>query len=343
MELCNPGDKGELSLPPGLQQGQFEFTALSFVAPENVQFRYQLEGLDENWVDAGTRRVATYTHPPPGHYRFKVMACNNDGVWNTIGDTLPVAFAPYFWETVWFKLTVMLISFMALCGGVVLVLRRRHRVEVQRLEHQRALELERTRIARDLHDDMGVGLTEIGLLGDLAGTTSGLPEGSRERLQEITGRARSLAASLDEIVWAINPANDTSQSLVEYFFEYAQKLLGRAGIRCRLRVNEPMAAGNLNAEDRHEVFHAFKEALNNVIRHSGATEVQVSMEAAAGELVIRVIDNGHGFVSPGGVGARDGLVGMRARLQRLRGRCEIDGASGGGTTITFVIPLQLKE
>jgi hypothetical protein len=121
MELCNPGDKGELSLPPGLQQGQFEFTALSFVAPENVQFRYQLEGLDENWVDAGTRRVATYTHPPPGHYRFKVMACNNDGVWNTIGDTLPVAFAPYFWETVWFKLTVMLISFMALCGGVVLV------------------------------------------------------------------------------------------------------------------------------------------------------------------------------------------------------------------------------
>jgi signal transduction histidine kinase len=162
-------------------------------------------------------------------------------------------------------------------------------------------------------------------------------------LQEITGRARSLAASLDEIVWAINPANDTSQSLVEYFFEYAQKLLGRAGIRCRLRVNEPMAAGNLNAEDRHEVFHAFKEALNNVIRHSGATEVQVSMEAAAGELVIRVIDNGHGFVSPGGVGARDGLVGMRARLQRLRGRCEIDGASGGGTTITFVIPLQLKE
>jgi signal transduction histidine kinase len=167
-----------------------------------------------------------------------------------------------------------------------------------------------------------------------------LPPTGRERLQDITGRARSLAASLDEIVWAINPANDTSQSLMEYFFEYAQKLLGRAGIRCRLELIEPMPAGNLKVEDRHEIFHAFKEALNNVIRHSSATEVRVRLAAVEEGLLICVVDNGCGFVGPGGKGSRDGLVGMRERLHRLGGRCEINGTSGSGTTVTFIIPMQ---
>jgi len=338
--LSASGDKRELRLPPGLQQVQFEFTALSFIAPENVQFRYKLEGLDKNWVDAGTRRVANYTHPPPGHYQFKVIACNNDGIWNKAGDTIAIIFEPYFWETRWFESAVTLGSFATLCGVVVLVLRRRHQLVVKRLEHQHALEVERTRIARDLHDDLGVGLTEIGLLGDLVGANNELPQTGRERLQEITGRARSLAASLDEIVWAINPSNDTSQSLMEYFFEYAQKLLSRADIRCRLEVIEPMPAGNLKAEDRHEVFHAFKEALNNVIRHSCATEVRVKMAAEKGNLLICVMDNGRGFVGQGGEGSLDGLVGMRERLLRLGGRCEINGTSGGGTTVAFIIPVE---
>jgi signal transduction histidine kinase len=305
-----------------------------------VQFRYQLEGLDKNWVDAGTRRVASYTHPPPGHYRFKVIACNNDGIWNKIGDTLPVTFEPYFWETLWFNLAMISTSFVGLFGTVVLVLRRRHRLVVERLEHQRALELERNRIARDLHDDLGVGLTEIGLLGDLAGTSSELPPAGRERVQEITGRARTLAASLDEIVWAINPANDTSQSLVDYFFPYAQKLLGSAGIRCRLEVIEPLPVGNLNAEERHEFFHAYKEALNNIIRHAGATQVQITMSAAEGSLLIRIADNGRGLEPVAGKGAHHGLAGMRERLLRLGGRCEVTSNAGSGTTVTFIIPVQ---
>jgi signal transduction histidine kinase/ligand-binding sensor domain-containing protein len=339
-ELSNRDGNQGLRLPPGLQQVQFEFTALSFVAPENVQFRYQLEGLDKNWVDAGTRRVASYTHPPPGHYRFSVTACNNDGIWNKVGDTLPVIFEPYLWETLWFKLAAIAFSFGILCGLVVLALRRRHRLVVERLEHQRALELERTRIARDLHDDLGVGLTEIGLLGDLATTNCELPSASREGLQEIIGRTRTLAASLDEIVWAINPANNTSQSLVDYFFPYAQKLLGRAGIRCRLEVVEPLPAGTLSSEERHEFFHAYKEALNNIIRHAGATQAQVSMAAAEDNLLIRIADNGRGLQDAGGTGAHHGLSGMRERLLRLGGRCEIASSPSGGTTVTFTIPVQ---
>jgi len=340
LELCGLATERELHLPPGLQLLQFEFTASSYVSPDNVQFRYQLEGLDKNWVDAGTRRVASYTHPPPGSYRFKVIACNDDGIWNKTGAALTVVVEPFYWETVWFKLTLTAIIFLALCGGLVLLLRRRHRLEVERLEHQRALEEERMRIARDLHDDLGVGLTEIGLLGDLAGTSTGLPENSRERLKEITGRARNLAASLDEIVWAINPANDTSQSLMDYFFPYAQRLLSSASIRCRLEVLEPLPPGSLSAEDRHEFFHAFKEALNNIIRHANATQVQITVSAAGGDLMIRVADNGCGLAAISRTGSHHGLTGMRERLLRLGGSCEITSENGNGTTVQFIIPVQ---
>jgi ligand-binding sensor domain-containing protein/signal transduction histidine kinase len=342
MELNRFGSSEELKLPPGLQRVQFVFTAPSFVEPENVQFRYQLEGLDDNWVEAGTRRTASYTHPPPGKYRFKVTACNNDGIWNKVGVTLPVVFEPYIWQTLWFRLGLIMLSFGILCGWVVLALRRRHYRIVERLEHQRALELERNRIARDLHDDLGLGLTEIGLLGDLAGASDGLPRASLERLREITGRARTLATSLDEIVWAINPANDTSQSLVDYIFPYTQNILGKAGIRCRLEVIEPLPARNLSAEYRHEFFHAYKEALNNIIRHSGATQVQVSIGAANDNLLIRISDNGSGLKDAADKGARHGLSGMRERLSRLGGRCEITSLADGGTTVVFTIPVKLE-
>jgi signal transduction histidine kinase/ligand-binding sensor domain-containing protein len=340
VELSGMDEKTELRLPAGLQQVQFEFTALSFVAPDSVQFRYQLEGLDKSWVDAGTRREASYTRPPPGHYHFKVTACNSDGIWNNVGHTLAVQIEPYVWETLWFKSAAVVFSFGISCALVVLTLRRRHRLVVERLEHERALEVERTRIARDLHDDLGVGLTEIGLLGDLATASNGLPSTSREHLQEIVGRTRALASSLDEIVWAINPANNTSQSLVDYFFPYAQKLLGRAEMRCRLEVIEPLPTGTLTSEERHEFFHAYKEALNNVIRHSRATEAKVSMSAANGNLLIRIADNGRGLEVEAGAAAHHGLPGMHERLERLGGRCDIASSPGNGTTVTFTIPVQ---
>ena len=339
VELTGGREPMELRLPPGLQNVRFEFSALSFVATENIQFRYRLVGLDERWVNADTRRVAEYTHPPPGHYRFQVIACNNDGLWNETGDALSIIFEAYYWEKPWFKVGAATLAFISGCGLVVFILRRRHHRQIEQLERQRELELERTRIARDLHDDLGVGLTEIGLLGDLAGSSSGLPGTSRDRLQEITDRARSLVGSLDEIVWAINPANDSSESLMDYFFPYAQKLLGRAGIRCRLQVAEPLPAGKLNAERRHEFFHAYKEALNNVLRHSGASQVQVSLAAEQGSLVICVADNGRGLAETNGKASHHGLAGMRERLQRLGGRCEITSPAGGGTTVTFIIPV----
>jgi signal transduction histidine kinase len=343
VELGGLGEKTEIRLRPGTQQVQFDFTALSFVTPENVQFRYQLEGLDQDWVDAGTRRSAEYTHLLPGSYRFKVIACNNDHIWNETGATLAIILEPQIWQMIWFKTLTVVVAFGIFSGAVAVVLRRRHHRQIQRLEELRALERERGRIARDLHDDLGIGLTEIGLLGDLASTPATSVDISRGYLHEITGRARDLVVMLDEIVWAINPANDTSQSLSDYFFKYAETLLHRAAIRCRLEVMEPFPNHALNAEERHQLFLSFKEALNNVIRHSGATDVRVSLNMEQDCLLICVTDNGHGLNQSVAEGSPDGLKGMQARLLALGGRCEISAVAEGGTSVKLLIPVGPKK
>jgi signal transduction histidine kinase len=190
-----------------------------------------------------------------------------------------------------------------------------------------------------------IGLTEIGLLGDLASVpdASGNGETSRAYLHEIVGRARELVVLLDEIVWAINPANDTSQSLSDYFLKYGQTLLHRASIRCRLEVFEPFPNCGLNSEERHQLFLAFKEALNNVIRHSGATEVQIHLGIVKDELAVKVEDNGRGLKTSTVEGSRDGLKGMQDRLRELGGCCEIVENTNGGTSVKLVIPVRLPK
>jgi signal transduction histidine kinase len=329
-----------IRLPPGRQLVQFEFTGLSFAAPERTRFRYQLEGLDHGWVEAGARRVADYTHLPPGRYVFKVIACNQNGVWSKVGDSLGVIVAPHFWETLWFKLGMVGAFSLACSGLVMLVLRRRHRLQLQHIEQERLVDRERARISRDLHDDLGVRLTEIGLLGDLAGAPAVTPQTSREYLREITAGVRGMAGMLDEIVWALNPVNDTSQSVTDYFSHYAQKLLQRASIRCRLEILEPLPRVALNAEQKHQLFLAFKESLNNVIRHSDATEVRVGLGANNGHWQVRVTDNGHGFDAGPGEGSPDGLAGMQDRLRRLGGRCEVSSKRGAGTSVTLLVPIR---
>lgn len=338
-ELAGADRRLKITLPAGFEHLQFEFTALNYGTPEDVQFRYRLEGLDGEWVDAGTRRTAEYPHLPPGEYRFRVSACNNDHIWSENGAVLPLVLEPQLWETIWFKLLAALAAFGLGAGILVTGLRRRHRRQILRLEQMRTLERERARIARDLHDDLGIGLTEIGLLGDLGCAPLAAPETSRGYMQEITDRARELVVLLDEIVWAINPVNDTSQSLSDYFFIYAQTILGRASIRCRLEVIQPFPNYGLNAEERHQLFLAFKESLNNVIRHSRATEVKISLALQDGRLLIHVADNGRGPENDVIESSRDGVKGMQERLARLGGRCEIARDPAGGMSVKLFIPV----
>ncbi len=215
--------------------------------------------------------------------------------------------------------------------------------ERQLVEQHHVVEQERTRVARDLHDELGAGLTEMSMLGSLANTPAVPPETKDRYLDQLTHVARSLVTSLDEIVWAVNPHYDSVASLVSYFSLFAESFLNLAGIACRLRVADDIPEYPLDSKLRHGTFRAFKESLNNVIRHSGATEVQLVFELIGGQLVISVIDNGCGFEFVGGSPGKDGLPGLCQRVRQLGGVCKISSRPGQGTRIEFHLPLNRLE
>ena len=329
------------TIRPGRHDVEIRFTAPIMRSPEAAVLEYRLRGLDSNWVPANLQRTVTYRNLAPGNYTFEAKAANGDGVPSLITASLSLVVQPHFWQAKWF-LPLIMIALTGITGTIIAwVLRRRYRRQLLRLSEQRALELERARISRDLHDELGVGLTQIGLLGDLIGRADAKPD--KRFTDEISDRARDLAASLDEMVWAINPAKDTPEALSDYFIRYAQTLLERAGIRCRIEVGENQFDGALNAETRHHLFLAFKEALNNVVTHARATEVHLQIGVENGHWLVRVSDDGLGFSELPASGSPDGLAGMRQRLAQLGGNCEVKSVSGKGTCVTFLLPVKPKS
>jgi len=176
-----------LRLPPAHRRLVFEFSAPSFTTPENVQFRYRLEGLEDNWVDAGMRRLAEYSRLPAGNYVFRVIACNNEGVWDKTGSVLSLVVNPFFWQTLWFRIGGLSVFTLAVVAAVRIISFRRLHQRLQVLEQQEALHRERARIAKDIHDDVGANLTQIALLGELAQQDRGEPDKATERLGKISG------------------------------------------------------------------------------------------------------------------------------------------------------------
>jgi signal transduction histidine kinase len=280
---------------------------------------------------------------------FHVTACNNDGIWNDTGASLAFEILPHFWQTRTFRVIAGLAVVGAVAWGVHADTRRRMRRKLEKLERQRAIERERTRIAKDMHDDLGASLTRITMLSDSARAEIEDRQQTTEDLGRINLTARELTRALDEIVWAVNPQHDTLDSLADYLCRFAQDFLRTAQVRCRLDVPVELPSWPVTAEVRHNLFLAFKEGLHNVVKHAAATEVRscLTLEQAAFRVVIE--DNGVGGVRvelPGEVpsqidrGVRgNGLTNMRRRLEEIGGRFEVESAPGRGTRLTFWLPV----
>jgi ligand-binding sensor domain-containing protein/signal transduction histidine kinase len=330
-----PGDyslTAALRIPPGRQRLEFHYTGLDLTAPEKVRFRHRLDGLDNDWVEAGARRVAYYNHLAPGTYRFGVTACNNDGVWNEQGASLKVTLLPHYWQTWWFRLLAGAILLGLVAGTVRHLERRRLREQMRRLEQDRAMERERARIARDIHDDLGARLTKISKLTEQAQRLA--PDGpANEPVLSIQSTAQEMLGRLDETVWAVNPRNDRLDRLVDYILNYAEEFLRPTNIRCRLKVVGEIPPLTIAAEPRHHLFLAVKEALNNAARHSGASEVQLQLEFAEGVFRVQVLDNGRGFHAAEALARGRGLENMRSRLELMSGEWELQSQPGQGTTL----------
>ncbi len=336
---------GRLRLPPQYRQLEIQFTTLSFVGLDNVRFRYRLDGFDQDWQDAGTERHAKYSRLPAGNYRFEVSAFNGEGGWDTSGTALPITVLPYFWQTWWFITPAILLSLGLVATTVRYIEKRQVQRQLAQLERERAVERERARIARDIHDDLGANLTEIALLSELAQSSDAPAHEVQTDVRRIAEKARVLTHSLDEIVWAVNPRNDTLDSFITYACIQAEDYMKTAGIRCRLKTPEGIPARALETSVRHSLLLVVKEALNNVVKHAAAGEVIIFFSIQENSLEVVIKDDGRGFntTAPAGSGSGkrvgNGTLNMRQRMSDLGGALDLESTPGNGTSVTIRVNL----
>lgn len=207
----------------------------------------------------------------------------------------------------------------------------------EQAEQQHALAQERARIARDLHDDLGSSLTEITMLAT-TGPSLKLPVGeAAERMESIAGKSRTLVKALDEIVWVVDPARDTLASMVRYLASYVEEYLAGMNITCRVQTPNSFNDQPISSQARHHLFLAIKEALNNAVRHGGASEIGFRVRILEDRLCISITDNGKGF-DPSGRSDGHGLSNFRERLEQIHGHCELESSPGKGTTVSLEVP-----
>jgi ligand-binding sensor domain-containing protein/signal transduction histidine kinase len=338
-------DPGSLNVPPGKHRLELQYTGLGSDSPEQIRFRYRLDPLDADWVDAGPRRTAFYNYVPPGNYRFQVTACDRNAIWGSAA-SLAVNVSRHFWESWWVIGPALLGLVVSIAGTARLVEKSKLQRRLKRLEQEGALERERTRIAQDLHDEMGAKLCRISFLSEHARRSDQLPGDLQDEIGSISVASREVLHSLDEIVWAVNPQNDTLEHVASYIAQYAQDYFHMTGIYCELSVPPQLPAHRIPSQTRHHLFLAAHEAFTNILKHSGASEAKVSMCCTGPAFEITASDNGAGFdPAPGVPGAdaafegRDGLRNMARRMGDIGGRCHIESEPGRGTTIRFVVPL----
>jgi signal transduction histidine kinase len=239
-----------------------------------------------------------------------------------------------FWATGWFQITLVIV-----CVTVMVICLRLAAQLTLQSRAQRLLQLERARIARDIHDELGAGLTQLVLLGEVAQSELPAVSETRTQIDQICERARDLSQAMDEIVWAINSRRDTLRDFANYMCKYAQGFLGPTPIRCRLDVEPDMPTMVFDLPIRRNLFLAVKEALNNAAKHSSATELFLRIHRAGQGLSVVVEDNGVGFDRAHANPERNGLTNMTLRMNEVGGGCQVAGKPGGGCRVEFTIPL----
>jgi signal transduction histidine kinase len=328
---------------PARKEGlEIRYASLNLAAPDKGRFKYRLEGYEETWKERpGNVREVLYGKLPPGEYRFQVTACNEDDVWNPAGATLTVTVLPPFWRTWWF-LGLSTVSLLGMIVGSV------HYVSTQRLQRQlaalrqkEALEKERARIARDIHDQVGASLTQLSLLGELVESDKDHPQEVEAHARQIEQTSLETTRALDEIVWTVNPANDTLDGLINYVCKYAQEYLTVAGLRYRLEAPPQLPAAPITPEVRHNVFLAAKESITNVVRHAQASVVSLRLRLDTDSFTLEIEDNGRGLgkMDPKAASARNGLQNMRKRMEDIGGCFWIGAAPERGAVVRLTAPL----
>lgn len=311
----------------------FGFSVLDFSNPQNNQFKYKLDGYQNDWIDGGNNPEATFTNLSPGSYTLEVLGRNSYGVWNTTPTSLSIKILPPWWGTWWFKLMAVLL-FMA---TLYLLYRYRLRQAVK-------MEKLRNRIAQDLHDEIGSTLSSISLYTSVVQTTSSgqLSEKTNKILDKIADSATSMMESMNDIVWTVSANNDSFDQVVYRMRAFAASMAECTNVALSFEAEEHTENLKLTMLQRKNIYLIYKEAVNNAMKHGACTKIAVSITHSANQLIIKVQDNGKGFemgeqnkYNLGG----NGLLGMKARAKETKAQLEIQSEIGKGTTMLLVLPI----
>ena len=323
-----------IELAPGKSRLEFYYTALSFVAPEKVRFKYKLEGFDKDWVDGGTRRIANYTNLRPGRYKFRVIASNNDGLWSPTGAAFDLYLKPHFYQTYWFYALGTLV--------LAMIVWQLYRFRIRRVESQFAAVLqERNRIAREIHDNLAQEMLGISVqLEVVSRTMPASAELARTHLDRVRVLVRHGIAEARRYVWDLRSQALDKNDLPSALSETARRLTTETAVSAKVEVSgtfrplSPLIEGNL--------LRIGQEAINNAVRHAQARNILVNLKFDAKRLQLSVQDDGHGFdyqESKNGDAKHFGLVSMRERAERIGGTLSIDSRADKGTKVLVDVPI----
>lgn len=325
---------------------EFHFTALSFEAPAQCRFRYQLAGYEKDWHDVGTRRVAYYTNLDPGAYRFRVQAADTQGNCSEAPAEFGFELAPLVWQTWWFRIGVAGALLLAIAALVRWRIREVRHFEA--LERQAVLLRERSSIAHDIHDDLGPRLTQLALLTEQveATTNDGTPARADSAAQQrLAALARDLADTLDGTLWTVEPSGDTLPSFADYLADFATNFLAGTALRLELDIPAHLPPHPLTRQEKRHLFLLVKEALHNVVKHAAAQRVALRLEADAKGFTLEIADDGRGFtVDADGLPAHQhGRRSLRVRAEAIGGQLTLLSAPGQGTTLCLRMPCAVGE
>jgi signal transduction histidine kinase/streptogramin lyase len=313
---------------PSRNQLQVDFIALGFAAGEGLRYQYRLEGSDSEWGPPIDQRRVTFASLSPGRYRFLVRAVNADGIASDPPAVVRFTVLPPVWQRWWF------LSAAALALGLLLVALHRYRLS-------RVLELERvrTRIATDLHDDIGANLTRIAILSEVARQPLQRLEADDAPLSSISRIARESVAAMSDIVWAVTPDRDTLRDVVRRMRDHAEEVFEARDVALTLNLPDDGESTKLGVNVRRDLYLIFKEAVNNAARHSSCTRVSISFVLEGASLSLEVADDGGGFdvnVESDG----HGLASIRRRAHRLGAILNIESTTAHGTVVRLTMPMR---
>lgn len=323
-----------LALVDGDQQHHGEWSAVQTIrSPDHRGGVLVLSWNEAFNVSGGSLHRATYVNVPPGNYTFRAVGLAGDGDPLSDGISLGIVIAPPFWQRPWFAPSLAAAAVALMAAGIVTQLRRRSMRRLETLRFQNALEKDRTRIARDLHDDLGTRVTVLTMTAALARRDLDAdPAKTRRHLEAMAGSARELVAAMDDLVWAVDPAHDTLDHLASHLTRLAEEMFRDSPVRCRLDIPALLPARPLGADFRHHLALAVKESLHNVLRHAGPCEVFLSLKFDGETLTLEIRDTGCGF-DPAAPPEGHGLSNTPARIREIGGSYAIDSAPGRGTSI----------